>query len=117
MSFQNEEIGRASHAMQGFAIDGRHVSTLEFSAWAKSEEVLWGREAEERPRVIVTLYDEQRKHLGTWWIGPWHGDNAWHQKKTTFRVPPATREGILRIGLFGAKGTISFDDIRLTPNP
>ena len=117
MSFENEELGRASHAMQGFAIDGRHVTTLQFSAQVKSEDVIWGRSQEERPRVVMTLYDKDRKHLGTWWIGPWFGDTAWHEKKTTIRVPPTTREGILRIGLFGAKGKIAFDDVRVNPNP
>ena len=117
ISFTNKELGRACHAMQGFAIDGREVKTLEFSAWVKTEDVQWGRSDDDRPRVIVTLYDEQRRHLGTWWIGPWHGDTAWHQKKTTLRVPPTTREGILRIGLFGAKGMIGFDNIDLRANP
>ena len=105
------------YVMQMFAIDGRHVTTFEFAGWVKSEDVLWGRAKEERPRVVVTLYDEQRKHLGTWWIGPWHGDNSWHEKKTALRVPSTTREGIIRIGLFGAKGKIAFDDVELTPNP
>ena len=117
LGFENNELGRASHAMQGFAIDGRHVSTLEFSAWVMTEDVQWGRGKDERPRVVLTLYDEQRKHLGTWWIGPWHGDSAWHEKATTIRVPPTTREGILRLGLFGAKGKIGFDEVKLTPNP
>ncbi len=116
MTFRNEEIGRVSHAMQGFAIDGREVPSLEFSAMAKSKDVLWGRGTDERPMVSITLYDAQRKHLGAWWIGPWHGDNSWHEKSKTIRVPPAAREGILRIGLFGAKGEISFDAIQMKAN-
>jgi hypothetical protein len=44
----------------------------------------------------------------------WNGDSTWDADETTIRVPPTAREGILRIGLFGAIGEVSFDDIRFT---
>lgn len=113
LTFRNEEFGRASHAMQGFAIDGRLVRSLKVQAMAKSKDVLWGKSKTERPLVAVTLYDGQRRQLGSWWLGPWHGDHSWHEKEMTIRVPPAAREGILRIGLFGATGEISFDGVHL----
>jgi len=113
LTLRNEELGRVSHALQGFPIDGREVTALGFSAWVKTKDVRWGRSADMRPMVAITLYDDQRKQLGTWWLGPWHGDNNWHRKEKSFRVPPTAREGILRIGLFGAVGEISFDHIQM----
>lgn len=113
LTFRNKEEGRASHALQGFAVDGRNVPALEVSAWVKSKDVIWGEDAGTRPMVVVTLYDDQRRELGSWWIGPWAGDHEWHEKKRTFRIPVAAREGIVRIGLFGALGEISFDNVQV----
>ncbi len=113
MTFRNKEMGRVSHAMQGFAIDGRKVTALEVSAWVRSKDILWGKTPDVRPMVVITLYDEQRKHLGAWWLGPWYDDTDWHLATKQFRVPPTAREGILRIGLFGATGEISFDDVQI----
>jgi protein-L-isoaspartate(D-aspartate) O-methyltransferase len=113
ITFRNDVLGRTAHALQGLAIDGRKVNSVDLSAWAKSKEVLWGKEKDMRPMVALTLYDGERREMGTSWLGPWHGDNDWHQKTINIRIPPTAREGILRIGLFGATGEVSFDDVRL----
>jgi protein-L-isoaspartate(D-aspartate) O-methyltransferase len=113
ITFRNDVLGRTAHALQGLAIDGRKVSSVDLSAWVRSKEVLWGKEKDMRPMVALTLYDGERREMGTSWLGPWHGDNDWHQKSINIRIPPTAREGILRIGLFGATGEVSFDDVRL----
>jgi protein-L-isoaspartate(D-aspartate) O-methyltransferase len=91
------------------------VTSLKLSGHAKSKDVRWGKTTDMRPMVVVSLYDEDHKELGSWWLGPWNGDNTWDADETTIRVPPTAREGILRIGLFGAIGEVSFDDIRFAP--
>jgi protein-L-isoaspartate(D-aspartate) O-methyltransferase len=63
----------------------------------------------------VTFYDDQRRDLGTSWVGPFKGTNDWQESKKVFRVPASAREGILRLGLFGATGKVSFDSIQMTP--
>ena len=47
------------------------------------------------------------------WVGPFQGTSAWKQVAQRFRVPPDTREAIIRIGLFGATGEISFDEVQM----
>jgi len=69
------------------------------------------------PSLAVTFYDANRKDLGIFWLGPFRGDSAWKSESKTFRVPLEAREGILRIGLYGATGQLSFDDVKITPRP
>jgi len=113
VTFTNEEPGLPSHLLQGFAVDGRTVTELEISAKVKHEDLVWGHQREERPVVAVTLYDENRRELGHFMVGPFHGTSDWVRKSKVIAVPKSAREGILRVGLFGATGTLSVDDVAL----
>lgn len=115
ISFQNDIAGRASHLLQGFPIDGSHISDLQLSLYVKCEEVASGKDAHEMAVLAVTFYDDQRRDLGTSWIGPFKGTENWREFKKAFRVPLAAREGILRLGLFGATGKVSYDKIQMSP--
>ncbi len=115
ITFRNKEPGRVSRALQGFGIDGRYVSEITLSARVRYEEVRPGNERHEVPAVAVTLYDSQRRTLGQSWLGPWVGTNDWITEKKVIRVPPETREGILRIGMFGGVGEISVDEVKMVP--
>jgi protein-L-isoaspartate(D-aspartate) O-methyltransferase len=117
VSFENDITGRSSHLLQGFPVDGNHLAELQLSAWVKTTNLAQGRDAHEYPAVAITFYDDQRRDLGTSWLGPYKSDQDWKQSKGTFRVPLAAKEGILRIGLFGATGKASFDNITMTPVP
>ena len=110
--FTNEDDGRGSRLLQGFAIDGRKVTRLRLSSWFQCDDV---RPSADNllPAVMVTLYDQQRRELGRFWLGPWRGSQPWGEFEKTIRVPKAAREGILRIGLFGATGKAAFDDVRI----
>lgn len=112
LQFTNREAGRSAHILQGFAIDGRSISELTISARVRLNNVQPGKEKDELPRVAVSFYDHNRKELGTWWIGPFKGTQDWHAVSEKFRVPAGAREGILRLGLFGATGEAAFDDLR-----
>jgi protein-L-isoaspartate(D-aspartate) O-methyltransferase len=46
-------------------------------------------------------------------VGPFLGTADWHRSTRTIPVPSQAREGIVRLGLGGATGEISFDDVRL----
>lgn len=111
--FDNTEPGLDAHLLQGLAIDGRKVSELTVSGWVKLDGVVAGTSREMVPGIGLTLYDEQRKDLGTLIIGPWNGTSDWHEESKTFRIPAAAREGIFRIGLFGATGKAAFDKMSI----
>ena len=118
VTFHNQDEGRGSRMLQGFPVDGRRVEAMEISAWIKCEDVVPGRERDMQPLVAISLYDKDRRDVGSYWLGPWRGSEPWHRVQKVIRIPTAAREGILRIGLFGATGEISFDEVRLSPvNP
>lgn len=117
VTMQNQLPGRAAHIMQGFPIDGRKYSTLTFSAWVKHANTQRIRGQSAVPAVAVSFYDEQRKDVGLSYLGPFLGTSSWQKHTKSIRVPPQSREGILRVGLFGTTGEISCDDVRIEAVP
>ena len=113
VTFQNEDPGRHSHLLQGFAIDGRERGALQLTTWVKYEEIESGQNTTELPMAAISFYDESRKELGMFWLGPFRGSDEWHQRTKRILIPQRARHGILRIGLFGATGSISFDQVRI----
>ncbi len=111
--FENETPGLNSHLLQGIAIDGREVSLLKLSGRARTDGVKKGPTPEALPAIAISLYDAQRQDLGTFVLGPFGGTRAWRSTSRLIRIPPATREAILRVGLFGATGTADFDEIAI----
>ena len=112
-TFRNEEPGRAAHALQGFAVDGRKVSRLEIAFWIKGQNIRPGTQSDEWPRLVVTFYDERRATVGQESVGPFIGSIDWTERTDDVRVPLRAREAIIRIGLLGAVGQLSLDDLRL----
>ncbi len=109
----NEESGRPAHLLQGFAIDGRQIRQLDLSLRLRLEDVTTGRTRDDAAMVAITFYDERRRELGHSWIGPLQGTRDWHRVSRRVDVPRATSEAILRLGLFGATGRLSLDDVRV----
>ena len=110
--FSNEDSGVSSHLLQGFGIDGRKVKRVELSGWIQLKNVVANGRTEQ-PYIIVTLYDSNRRELDPLVIGPFNSDSDWHEVKKTFDIPVSAREGIVRIGLFGATGEARFDNIKI----
>lgn len=115
VTFKNEERGRSSHLLQGLPVDGRRVAEIELSAMVKHANIIVNLREDALPSVGITFYDENRNDLGHNWIGPFRGSSDWTRVKKRFRVPIQAREGLLRIGLFGATGELSFDAVLLKP--
>lgn len=113
--FANQTSGRDSHLLQGLAIDGSLITRIRLSGKIKTVDVQAGPRPEQLPTVAISFYDNQRRELGTQWLGMVRGTRDWKEDSRIFRVPPQTREAIVRIGLFGATGQADFDDIRLEP--
>jgi len=114
ITFKNSTAGRHAHLLQGFAIDGRSVRELKVSGWVRYSSVAQGRHIEELPCIAVSFFDAQRKDLGAIVLGPFRGTSDWKQVSRTYRVPSGAREGILRLGLYGATGEISFDAVSIS---
>ncbi len=114
IEFKNTEPNLDAHLLQGFPIDGRKVPQLEVSAFVKAENVIAGtQDLDQKPFIAITLYDDQRKQIARLDIGPFLGTSAWHEEHKTFVIPKDAREGIFRIGLFGATGIICFDKLEI----
>lgn len=113
IEFKNDVLGLDGHLLQGFPIDGRKVARIEVSGWVKTENAVAGQFPDQMPYIAITLFDEQRKQSEPLYLGPFLGTSGWHEVRKTFLVPKEYREGIFRIGLFGATGTASFDKLEL----
>jgi protein-L-isoaspartate(D-aspartate) O-methyltransferase len=113
VTMRNQDPGRPATLMQAFPVDGRKVASLEFSLWVKHDNTQRGQTADEVPVAVVSFYDEQRREMGFAAVGPFLGTADWHRSTRTIPVPSQAREGIVRLGLGGATGEISFDDVRL----
>ena len=113
VSFTNDEPGVSAHLLQGFGIDGRKVKQLQVAARVKTKNVSPGTDDDEKCFILFTLYDDQRRDLGMYSMGPYLGTADWREVTKTFDIPANAREGIFRIGLFGATGSASFDKISI----
>ncbi|MGB7327523.1 MAG: protein-L-isoaspartate(D-aspartate) O-methyltransferase [Rubripirellula sp.] len=111
--FTNETPGLSSHLLQGIAIDGQEVTMIRLSGRCRTDNVAIGPTKEALPAVAISFYDKLRQDLGTFSIGPFRGTRSWRSSSRLVRVPPQTKEAILRIGLFGATGTADFDDVQI----
>ncbi len=113
ITFSNSFRGRGAQALQGFAVDGRQVKQLSLSAWVRGDGVIPGAHRSEMPAIIIVFYDDQRREVGTVGIGPWRGTFPWDFFTATVPVPGNAQDGIIRVGLLGATGEISFDDVQV----
>lgn len=113
--FSNEVPGQVAHLMQGFAIDGKKVSKIDFAVSVSCDKVRQGPHENDLPVAVVSFYDEDRKELGNAYFGPFRGSMTWRNFRKQFLVPADTKEAIVRIGLFGATGSASFDRVVIRP--
>jgi protein-L-isoaspartate(D-aspartate) O-methyltransferase len=113
VTFRNDQPGRGCHALQGFAIDGREVAELQLDFWARGNELGQGAQTDEWPRIVISFYDERRATVVQESTDPFMGTFEWTQHSHRIQVPIRAREAILRIGLLGAVGELSLDDIRI----
>ncbi len=111
--FKNATPDLASHLLQGFPLDGRAVTSLRISGAVRTDAVQGAGQSDALPAIAINLYDEQRRDLGVFVIGPFKGTRDWRHYSRLVRVPPQSREAIIRIGLFGAVGTADFDAIKV----
>ncbi len=115
VTFSNSTPGRGSHALQGFAVDGRKVPALELSVRVRAKDVRAGQNQQQLPAIVISFLDENRATVKevAMGMGRWAGSFDWETDTQRIAVPKRAREAVLRIGLLGGVGEISFDDLRL----
>lgn len=111
--FTNTESGKASRALQGMAIDGRAISRVDLSATVRGRELGPGPTPKQRAAVIITFYDQRRAVIESHRLANWQGTFDWRRETKTIRVPLATREAIVRLGLLGGVGQLDLDEVEL----
>lgn len=111
VQFKSNIPGQLAHLMQGFAVDGREVALVNFSASFACENVVAGPNRTDVPVAVLSFYDDEREQLSTAVIGPFKNTEEWANHTRKVKVPIAAREAIVRIGLFGATGTAQFDQV------
>lgn len=112
-TFKNAVPGRGALALQGFAVDGRKVPLLTLSFQVRGKHIRPGQDERQLPGIFISYYDENRAPVGEVRVGPWRGTFDWQGETRQIKVPPRAREAVLRIGLLGATGEVSFDEIQL----
>jgi protein-L-isoaspartate(D-aspartate) O-methyltransferase len=116
--FDNEELGRSAHILQGLAIDGDKVGVISLSLQMKLENVRPGPVEYERPGLMIHFFDSRRIPMDVQQLGPWMEESTeWKTITGRIVVPRGAKEAILRVGLNGAAGTLWLDDLRLIPQP
>ena len=113
LQFQNSEPGRGCRALQGLGINGLEVKKIEMSVRVAATDVRPGQAPHQLPGFGITFYDKDRDMIKSDGVGPWRGSFPWQKQSKIIEVPPQTREAIVRIGLFGAVGQISVDEVKL----
>jgi protein-L-isoaspartate(D-aspartate) O-methyltransferase len=111
VQFKNDIPGQLAQVMQAFACDGRKVPLVKFSASFSCENVVVGPRQNDLPTAVISFYDDERQELGMFPLGPYQGTKDWLTQSRVIRIPRSAREGIVRIGLWGATGTARFDNV------
>ncbi|HEX3998296.1 MAG TPA: protein-L-isoaspartate(D-aspartate) O-methyltransferase [Pirellulales bacterium] len=119
VTFSNAIAGRGCRALQGFAIDGREVHELEVSCMAKGKDIRRAPQPGLEAEVMIVFYDANRAIAGTTFLDPepFRGTFDWQRKSQRLHVPGSAREAIMNIGLVGATGELSLDDVRMGVAP
>ena len=111
--FSNETPGLSSHLLQGLAIDAKKVHSIRLSGRYRTESVKRGPTADAQPMISISFYDEKRRDLGTFSLGPFRKTYPWRTSSRIIRIPTESKEAIVRIGLFGATGIVDFDRVQI----
>jgi protein-L-isoaspartate(D-aspartate) O-methyltransferase len=118
VTFSNLEPGRGAQALQAFPVDGRKVPSLDVSLRVKADNAfpvqVPGQQIQQAPMLIIAFYDDKQNPVGERGMGPWLGTFPWRIERESLKVPPKAAHAIVRVGLLGATGEISFDDVNIT---
>lgn len=115
VTFENAEPGRFSQCLQAMAVDGRKIATISIGMSVKGTQLKQGESIDEQSALVINFFDVDRKPIGSVHLGPWQGTFDWQEVNKELPVPAGAREAIMHVGLNGGLGSLSVDNIRLTP--
>jgi protein-L-isoaspartate(D-aspartate) O-methyltransferase len=113
ISFVNRVPGRGSQALQAIGVDGRHVAEVAVSLLVRGHEIGQGPSPDQSARLLVSFFDDDRNPVGEQSVGPFQGSFAWTRRSARLKVPSEARVAIVAIGLLGATGELSCDEIEI----
>ena len=111
--FTNQVPGRSSQALQALGLDGRQVAEVTVELWVKARNVTPGPSDEQQAQVMLNFFDENRIPVGQQSLGPWTGSFDWQRRSARLQVPPTARVAIVALGLLGATGQLSCDQLSI----
>ena len=109
ITFNNRVPGRSSQALQAIGVDGRQVAELDVELWVQAHDIEQGQSPDQRAKVLVNFFDENRMPVGQQAVGPWGGSFDWQPRAARLQVPAQARVAIVAVGLLGATGELSCD--------
>jgi protein-L-isoaspartate(D-aspartate) O-methyltransferase len=113
LRFSNATPGRGAQALQSLAMDGRLVKSLQVTLWVETRDVEAGRLPHQAPHVEVSFFDEQRAPAGVSVLGRWQGSTPRSKRTHKVKVPARARLAVLAVGLFGATGELTIDELTM----
>jgi hypothetical protein len=109
--------GRRAQALQSIGVRGDKVRQLTVEVWVDGRNVQPAvpTDPHDGAQVLVTFFDTDRKTVGEQTIGLWREDFAWRKHSAAVQVPPTAMGMTVAVGLFGATGEFSCDDVVIRP--
>lgn len=111
----NSAQSSSCHALQPFGVHGHRTRQLRIEFWVRRENIRTGLLSLQSSQLMVEFYNDARQLVGSEEVSLLSGSSSWQREKALVGVPRDARYGILGVGLFGATGGISFDDVRIEP--
>ncbi|MFO7906618.1 MAG: protein-L-isoaspartate(D-aspartate) O-methyltransferase [Pirellulaceae bacterium] len=109
----NRVLGKKCHAVQAFGVDGRKLKAVEISVWVRAPHMNEAARKDVLPRIEISFYDENRSTIENAVMGPWARHRSWLEQTLEIPVPAGTRLGTVAIGMFGARGQVMIDQLRI----
>ena len=115
VTFENTDPGRGCHALQGFAVNGRAISSLDLHYWVRGKNIRPGAKPDDLPRIVVTFYDDRRATVGEESVGQFDGTFAWREETAPHPRSAESPRSHHPHRPPGAVGELSLDGLRLSP--
>lgn len=115
LTFTNTIPGREAQAQQLLRIDGQKVSLLDVTAWIRTRGVEPGQTNESRAQCLIAFYDQKHALLDEYVLCAYFGNVDWTETQGQVNVPNGTKTALIWLGLMGAVGEVSFDDVQILP--
>ena len=113
VQFSNNTLGQGSDICQGFGVDGRKISQLQFQMTIKGEAIYPDIKGKGLAGVYVVFVDEKRNLIKSSIVGGWRGSFDWKTVNATIDVPESAREALAYFGLNGSRGTLWMDSVKM----